>query len=88
MANHERIIVIGVDFGTTFSGVAWAINAAAPPNEVDHISSWPNVNDSNRVSDKVPTCLRPIDNNPNQMQWGFLVPGSAPSSEVFRLFKL
>lgn len=85
MANKERVIVVGVDFGTTFSGIAWAISGAQ--DEVNHINSWPQATGNNRVSDKVPTRMRRVGYN-TQQQWGFQIPADAPSEEILQCFKL
>lgn len=79
-------IVIGVDFGTTFSGVAWAISTSNHSGDVEVISRWPNITGVKRHSEKVPTKLRRLGNG--DLQWGFLVPPAAPSNEVLRWFKL
>ena len=44
-------LVVGVDFGTTYSGVAAAYSAT--PDDVDIIKTWPGGNGI--TSDKVPT---------------------------------
>ncbi|KAI7782792.1 hsp70-like protein [Diaporthe eres] len=79
-------IVIGVDFGTTFSGVAWAISTSNHPGNVELISRWSNSTGVRTLSHKVPTTLRRLGNG--DLQWGFLVPPDAPSNEVLRWFKL
>ncbi|KAK4554208.1 hypothetical protein LTR86_008736 [Recurvomyces mirabilis] len=49
-------LVIGVDFGTTFSGVAFAYSGGAiAPDQINIIKSWPGGN--NITSDKVPSEL-------------------------------
>ncbi|KAG6354698.1 hypothetical protein INS49_004716 [Diaporthe citri] len=75
-------IVIGVDFGTTFSGVAWAISTSTQSGNVEIISRWPNISGVKTHSEKVPTKLRRLGNG--DLQWGFLVPSDAPSNEVLR----
>ncbi|KAK3063619.1 hypothetical protein LTR53_018835, partial [Teratosphaeriaceae sp. CCFEE 6253] len=49
-ASPDKLIV-GVDFGTTYSGVAAAYSAT--PDEIDIIKTWPGGNGI--TSDKVPT---------------------------------
>lgn len=39
---HEDRLIVGVDFGTTFSGVAAAYSAT--PDDVDIVKSWPGGN--------------------------------------------
>lgn len=79
-------IVIGVDFGTTFSGVAWAISTSNHSGNVELISRWSNSTGVKTLSHKVPTTLRRLGNG--DLQWGFLMPPDAPSNEVLRWFKL
>ncbi|KAI5464134.1 hypothetical protein BGZ63DRAFT_349688 [Mariannaea sp. PMI_226] len=67
----QRRIVVSIDFGTTYSGVAWA-DTTRP--DVQHvISTWPSV-DSTKSSQKVPTELRKVASG---WQWGFEIPESA-----------
>lgn len=72
-------IVVGLDFGTTYSGLAWA--ATSHPDHRETITTWP----AGDPSDKVPTKLRYAV---GETQWGFGVPLDAPSSEVIEWFKL
>lgn len=85
MASKERIIVIGVDFGTTFSGIAWAISG--DDTGVHYIDSWPQATGSNRISAKVPTRMRQVEED-GGWQWGFQIPADTPSEEVLKCFKL
>ncbi|CAI6268735.1 unnamed protein product [Periconia digitata] len=71
-AAHDRLIV-GVDFGTTYSGVAAVYSAT--PDDIDIIKTWPGGNGI--TSDKVPTELAysqtasdPAKPTPS-IRWGF-----------------
>ncbi|KAG8164168.1 hypothetical protein KVR01_006086 [Diaporthe batatas] len=81
-------IVIGVDFGTTFSAVAWAVGAVNSPEIVHVIREWPQHAGGKTRAEKVPTKLRlrPLRNN--DPEWGFLIPTDAPNDEVLQWFKL
>ncbi|KAL1860361.1 hypothetical protein Daus18300_009274 [Diaporthe australafricana] len=81
-----RRIVVGVDFGTTFSGIAWAVSLGDRPGDVEVNKRWPNITGYDRFSEKVPTKLRRVGND--EIQWGFLVPPDAPNAEVLHWFKL
>ena len=68
-------IVIGIDFGTTFSGIAFALTASIPENIKDKstlvnhlniIRGWP----GNRMADKVPSLLS-YKSNDSAPSWGF-----------------
>ncbi|KAI6821312.1 actin-like ATPase domain-containing protein [Hortaea werneckii] len=54
MAPPADILVVGIDFGTTYSGVAHAYSGHTDkPDEINVIKSWPGGN--NITSDKVPS---------------------------------
>lgn len=94
---EERRIVVSIDFGTTFSGVAWAETtqvsissstqkvsgrAKASKPDVQHVlSDWPSLG-SSRNSPKVPTELRKIATG---WQWGFQIPKAAKRNRFFKL---
>ncbi|KAK0634379.1 hypothetical protein B0T17DRAFT_483713 [Bombardia bombarda] len=82
----ERKIIIGIDFGTTYSGVAWA--ETQRPDRRIAITSWP-ISETNREgesSDKVPTKVRYAPGG--ALQWGFSIPINAPEDEIQEWFKL
>ncbi|KAL5608920.1 hypothetical protein FOVSG1_003601 [Fusarium oxysporum f. sp. vasinfectum] len=81
----DRKIIVGVDFGTTYSGVAWAENRN--PSRRTCITQWPvsSANKEGQSSDKVPTRIR---YNGDKIEWGFSVPVNAPQREVVDWFKL
>lgn len=81
----ERKIIIGIDFGTTYSGVAWA--ETQRPDRRTTITSWPisKTTREGESSDKVPTKLRYHN---GEIQWGFSIPITAPQDEVIEWFKL
>ncbi|ENH68697.1 Heat shock 70 kDa protein 12A [Fusarium oxysporum f. sp. cubense race 1] len=81
----DRKIIVGVDFGTTYSGVAWAENRN--PSRRTCITQWPvsSANKEGQSSDKVPTRIR---YNGDKIEWGFSVPVNAPQPEVVDWFKL
>ncbi|CAI7572395.1 unnamed protein product [Penicillium palitans] len=56
-------LIVGVDFGTTFSGVAWGLEDC--PDEIELIQTWPG--GGNITSQKVPT-LCSYDGK--HMKWG------------------
>ncbi|EEY19609.1 Hsp70-like protein [Verticillium alfalfae VaMs.102] len=85
LAISERKIIVGIDFGTTYSGVAWA--ETQRPDRRTTITTWP-VSKTIREgesSDKVPTKLR---YSKGDVQWGFSIPVTAPQNEVVEWFKL
>lgn len=81
----ERKIIVAIDFGTTYSGIAWAETQRHDRRTA--ITTWPisqTVRDG-KTSEKVPTKLRHVGKN---VQWGFQVPLQAPPAEVSEWFKL
>ncbi|CAG8890324.1 unnamed protein product [Penicillium egyptiacum] len=57
-------LIVGVDFGTTFSGVAWGLEDC--PDDIELIQTWPG--SGNITSQKVPTLC---SYNDKGMQWGY-----------------
>ncbi|KAH6699218.1 hypothetical protein EV126DRAFT_477579 [Verticillium dahliae] len=85
LAVSERKIIVGIDFGTTYSGVAWA--ETQRPDRRTTITSWPisKTIREGESSDKVPTKLRYSNGD---VQWGFSIPVTAPQKEIVEWFKL
>ncbi|KAI1292990.1 hypothetical protein F5Y03DRAFT_402728 [Xylaria venustula] len=80
---HTRSIIIGIDFGTTYSKVVFA--ESDNPDELLEVSDWPaNQANTSQASTQVPTVARYLDNG--KFEWGGLVPEQ--SSDAHRLFKL
>ena len=81
----DRKIIVGIDFGTTYSGVAWA--ETKRPDRRVAITTWPisKTAREGESSDKVPTKLRYTSEG---VQWGFQIPSNAPPTEVLEWFKL
>ncbi|KAI8932989.1 hypothetical protein NX059_009643 [Plenodomus lindquistii] len=75
----SRQLVVSIDFGTTYSGLAWAESSRADVQQV--IDKWPARN-TTKSSPKVPTELRAISSG---HQWGFQIPASAKRSKYFKL---
>ncbi|CAG7988192.1 unnamed protein product [Penicillium salamii] len=59
-------LIIGLDFGTTWSGIAWGLESC--PGDVEVIQSWPS--DGNKTTEKVPTLLAYRD---SKLAWGHQV---------------
>jgi molecular chaperone DnaK (HSP70) len=76
---------VGIDFGTTFSGIAWAQTKRIDHREV--ITTWP-ISETmleGESSSKVPTTLRYTG---GRTQWGFSIDPFTPHHEVIDWFKL
>ncbi|KAH8737364.1 hypothetical protein BGZ61DRAFT_488745 [Ilyonectria robusta] len=78
----DDILVIGIDFGTTFSGVAWAYSGQ--PDEIEQITNWDT--EFNHCSDKekTPTSILYGDEDEATM-WGYSIP---PNKDALKWFKL
>lgn len=79
-----RKIVVGIDFGTTFSGVAWA--QSVRPDRISVVNVWPNHAGRDEISGKVPTKLSYTGDG--NVVWGFQIPPDAPRDDVLEYFKL
>ncbi|EGZ71801.1 hypothetical protein NEUTE2DRAFT_110759 [Neurospora tetrasperma FGSC 2509] len=76
--NKERYIAIGIDFGTTYSGVSWA--CSFDPENIQQVKGWPSAN--MRLQDEVQI---PTQINLKANTWGYLV---SKQSNPIRWFKL
>ncbi|OHE97825.1 hypothetical protein CORC01_06860 [Colletotrichum orchidophilum] len=78
LAISERKIIVGIDFGTTYSGVAWAETQRSDRRTA--ITTWPisKTIHEGESSDKVPTKLR---YSGDEVQWGFSIPINAPKTK-------
>ncbi|KAJ3466138.1 hypothetical protein MRS44_006796 [Fusarium solani] len=75
--SREKFIAIGIDFGTTFSGVSWAFSEQA--DNIHEISEWPGANEINQQEVQVPTVFD-IDSD----KWGYQV---TPDMKPVKWFK-
>ncbi|KAB5542554.1 hypothetical protein GE09DRAFT_1244906 [Coniochaeta sp. 2T2.1] len=75
----DDFMVIGIDFGTTFSGAAWATVADFENNQINLVTTWPG---TGREESKAPTELYYDE---NRVLWGYSIPADA---EPLRWFKL
>ncbi|MCJ1346745.1 hypothetical protein MMC31_004963 [Peltigera leucophlebia] len=74
----DEFIVIGIDFGTTYSGAAWASVADFESDQINLITSWPG---TGREEGKAPTELLYED---ERLMWGYAIP---PDADPIRWFK-
>ncbi|RYP13980.1 hypothetical protein DL765_006646 [Monosporascus sp. GIB2] len=81
-------LIVAIDFGTTYSGVAWGSSTRL--DRMQTITSWPINPEARRGNTirmgKVPTQLRYPARG--RVEWGYLVEPSAHADEVLRLIKL
>ncbi|KAL8398619.1 hypothetical protein RB596_005953 [Gaeumannomyces avenae] len=83
--DDDGVLVIGIDFGTTFSGVAWATSDEfeSDQNSVNIITTWPG---NGREEGKVPTEI--AYGGGGEASWGFEVPADADPVRWFKLLLL
>ncbi|KAI1757504.1 hypothetical protein F4782DRAFT_525317 [Xylaria castorea] len=85
-AMDDSKIIIGLDFGTTYSGAVWAHSKA--PDDLNPVKDWPASRRGNRCvsSLKIASQIRYLDNG--EFEWGAQVAEDADPREVHKLFKL
>ncbi|KAL8979548.1 MAG: hypothetical protein Q9205_005146 [Flavoplaca limonia] len=81
--NVERKIIMAVDFGTTYSGLAWA--QTRKPEIHSPVIQWPDATSGGlegATSDKVPTKIQYDDQG---YKWGFQISDFGPRHQWFKL---
>ncbi|KAL8759425.1 MAG: hypothetical protein Q9199_000795 [Rusavskia elegans] len=81
MSELSSEIVVGIDFGTTHSGVSWAVNGGS--KVIRLINNWPDPTAQNASKDKVPSSISYVDGKPQK--WGYTV---GLTDESFRWVKI
>ncbi|KAH7273994.1 hypothetical protein B0J15DRAFT_567509 [Fusarium solani] len=80
----EDAIIIGIDFGTTYSGVAWAYSRE--PNNIAIVTSWEA--ELNHCSDKEKAPTQLWYNSNNDATWGYSIPADNDALKWFKLLLL
>ncbi|KAF5667436.1 Hsp70 chaperone protein [Fusarium denticulatum] len=80
----DDLIIVGLDFGTTFSGIAWAYSRE--PEEIELVTSWDS--EFNNCSDveKAPTQL--LYDDKKGTSWGYSIPADKDALKWFKLLLL
>ncbi|KAG8530515.1 uncharacterized protein KY384_005018 [Bacidia gigantensis] len=81
MGIHSFEIIVGIDFGTTHSGVSWAANGAS--KTIRLINTWPDPQAQNASKEKVPSSISYQNGVPKN--WGYVV---GLNDESFRWVKI
>ncbi|KAH8807944.1 hypothetical protein F5884DRAFT_857504 [Xylogone sp. PMI_703] len=80
---QERKIVVGIDFGTTFSGVAWG---STHDSNINIIQQWPGLSSPlDKSSEKVPTQILYDKEAPGSFKWGYQIKDDLPCHQWFKL---
>ncbi|GKU08220.1 unnamed protein product [Fusarium langsethiae] len=74
----EKFVAIGIDFGTTYTGVSWA--RSTDPKDINSITDWPSEDHRNKRAIQVPT-LYDLESE----KWGYLI---TPDMKPMKWFKL
>ncbi|KAL4944566.1 hypothetical protein BDV06DRAFT_220192 [Aspergillus oleicola] len=82
LREEDDQLVIGIDFGTTFSGVAWATPESFEADQINLINAWPG---TGREEGKAPTELLYDE---GRTMWGYNIPGGADTVRGFKLLLL
>ncbi|KAL5343827.1 hypothetical protein BJX70DRAFT_971 [Aspergillus crustosus] len=82
LRDEDDQLVIGIDFGTTFSGVAWATPESFEADQINLITAWPG---TGREEGKAPTELLYDE---GKTFWGYGIPGGADTVRGFKLLLL
>jgi hypothetical protein len=79
----KRFIAVGIDFGTTFSGVSWAYSA--DPDIIHEVRQWPCAGQLEKEKDEVqvPTQIDLVTRT-----WGYKVPQTSTPLRWFKLLLL
>ncbi|KAI9048312.1 hypothetical protein LZ554_008106 [Drepanopeziza brunnea f. sp. 'monogermtubi'] len=77
---REDKLVVGIDFGTTYSGIAWA--TARHGSDIILINEWPSHNPESNGTDKVATEIR---YTPEGIEWGYQIPPTVQRHQWFKL---
>ncbi|KAL2815593.1 hypothetical protein BDW59DRAFT_166740 [Aspergillus cavernicola] len=78
----DEYLVIGIDFGTTYSGAAWATVDDFENDQINLITNWPG---SRREEGKAPTELF---YGFDEVMWGYDIPANADPVRWFKLLLL
>ncbi|KAK3315444.1 hypothetical protein B0H66DRAFT_565375 [Apodospora peruviana] len=79
----RSVICFGIDFGTTFSGVAWAWSGR--PSEIYVVTSWPSKLYGNSDREKTPSEVHIETAGRRHISWGYDVPTHVDPLRWFKL---
>ncbi|KAF5495038.1 Heat shock 70 kDa protein 12A [Colletotrichum siamense] len=82
--DDEHVIIVGIDFGTTFSGASFA--HSREPEEIQVISRWESKLNLNSDKEKAPSAIL-FPGKRGTVSWGYGIPPNA-KQEPMRWFKL
>lgn len=83
-SDDDRTLVIAIDFGTTYSAVAYSMTNR--PNQIIPCNSWPS-NSGDNDQPQVPTTIRYFPER-RGFEWGFQISNTVHPDEIMHWFKL
>ncbi|KAI0864076.1 hypothetical protein F4860DRAFT_511446 [Xylaria cubensis] len=90
LSKGPTTLVVGIDFGTTYSGVSWLIcKPGSSPGQPEVVTLWETSHDirrNNSDRSKVPSKMHYDENG--ELWWGFKIPAGAKTIEWFKLLLL
>ena len=75
----ENKLIIDLDFGTTYSGVAYLFTGVEKPEPIV-VTEWPGAKGASKP--KVPTLIRYEDPNRGAIQWGYEIAHSTVADKI------
>ncbi|KAL7936288.1 hypothetical protein V8C35DRAFT_333334 [Trichoderma chlorosporum] len=82
LSERNPTIVVGIDFGTTFSGVAWT--RSTRPDQVNIVTTWKSSLNFNGDKEKVSTSISYPEGGEPPL-WGYAAPVGASTLKWFKL---
>lgn len=79
MVEDDNNIIIGLDFGTTYSGVAYLFTGAEKPEPIV-VTEWPGAKGANKP--KVPTLIRYEKSSERSYTWGYELAHSITADKI------
>ncbi|KAK4198998.1 hypothetical protein QBC40DRAFT_282891, partial [Triangularia verruculosa] len=88
LASRTAPFVFGIDFGTTYTGVAWAARSGkVRPEDIHLVRNWDSVQYLNAEREKTPTAIS-YTATKHVSTWGYNIPGGTESIQWFKLLLL
>ncbi|KAI0439053.1 hypothetical protein F4803DRAFT_568959 [Xylaria telfairii] len=86
--NGKSTLVIGIDFGTTYTGVSWLLfKENAPAREPEVVTHWLSALSNNNDRNKVPSRIH-YDEETGETKWGYNIPTDVQPLKWFKLLLL
>ncbi|KAI0188952.1 hypothetical protein EV127DRAFT_512663 [Xylaria flabelliformis] len=84
----KSTLVIGIDFGTTYTGVAWLFfKEKMPARDPEVVCHWLSTLSANNDRNKVPSRIY-YDKNTGEIKWGYNIPTDVQPIQWFKLLLL